>query len=310
MLAPRSSLDCPTSRQPVHLSHHPVACALDATRSLSRGNRGNFQSTTRLGVLALRLLKGWRSRSCTDTRHHPTVIAAFALVSYAGVASAQRTSPMPSAATASTPADDDGRGRREPGDQSACGTQHEAEQDRLAGSVDDVPPWRRTDLHGAARGRRQADSHSRAASGARHRSQDEHSRRSPAGSRSRTTTITSLATPAVGRCAWPLDGKRRRSSTAPRKSTREVACSKSKAGWPSRRRSGCDRSAVRRTYQAVGGHALPVRVESVADVKLAGRASSRCGSITSRSTALRVDHVATRPSLSGSEGPRLLIALN
>ena len=67
---------------------------------------------------------------------------------------------------------------------------------------------------------------------------------------------------------------------------------------------------VRRTYQAVGGHAMPVRVESVADVKLAGSCEFSMWIDYTAVDGIRVDHAATRPSLSGSEPSHLLIALN
>jgi uncharacterized protein YebE (UPF0316 family) len=67
---------------------------------------------------------------------------------------------------------------------------------------------------------------------------------------------------------------------------------------------------IRRTYQAVGGHALPVRVESVADVKLAGRCEFSMWIDYIAVDGLQVDQVATRPTLSESEASHLLIALN
>jgi hypothetical protein len=67
---------------------------------------------------------------------------------------------------------------------------------------------------------------------------------------------------------------------------------------------------VRRTYQAVGGHAMPVLVESVADVKLAGSCEFSMWIDYTAVDGIRVDRAATRPSLSGSEPSHLLIALN
>ena len=68
---------------------------------------------------------------------------------------------------------------------------------------------------------------------------------------------------------------------------------------------------VRRIYQAVGGHSMPVRVESVADVKLAGSCEFSMWIDYTDVDGIRVEGAATRPSLSGSEPPaHLLIALN
>ena len=68
---------------------------------------------------------------------------------------------------------------------------------------------------------------------------------------------------------------------------------------------------VRRIYQAVGGHSLPVRVESVADVKLAGSCEFSMWIDYTDVDGIRVEGAATRPSLSGSAPPsHLLIALN
>ena len=67
---------------------------------------------------------------------------------------------------------------------------------------------------------------------------------------------------------------------------------------------------VRRTYQAVGGHALPVRVESVADVKLAGSCEFSMWIDYTIVDGISVESAATRPSLSGSEPSHLLIALH
>ena len=58
---------------------------------------------------------------------------------------------------------------------------------------------------------------------------------------------------------------------------------------------------VRRTYQAVSGHALPVRVESVADVKLAGACEFSMWIDYTVVDGIRIDRVATRPRMSGSE---------
>jgi hypothetical protein len=68
--------------------------------------------------------------------------------------------------------------------------------------------------------------------------------------------------------------------------------------------------AVRRIYQAVAGHALPVRVESVADVKLAGSCEFSMWIDYTSVDGIEVDRAATRPSLSGTEATHLLIALN
>ncbi len=67
---------------------------------------------------------------------------------------------------------------------------------------------------------------------------------------------------------------------------------------------------VRRTYQAVGGHALPVRVDSVADVKLAGSCEFSMWIDYTAVDGVRIDRAATRPSLSGTEPSQLLIALH
>ncbi len=67
--------------------------------------------------------------------------------------------------------------------------------------------------------------------------------------------------------------------------------------------------AVRRIYQAVAGHALPVRVESVADVKLAGSCQFSMWIDYTAVDGIQVDRAATRPSLSGTPS-HLLIALN
>jgi len=67
---------------------------------------------------------------------------------------------------------------------------------------------------------------------------------------------------------------------------------------------------VRRTYQAVGGHALPVRVESVADVKLAGSCEFSMWIDYTNVDGVSVERAATRPSLSGTEPSHLLIALH
>ena len=110
-------------------------------------------------------------------------------------------------------------------------------------------------------------------------------------------TTTSSATPRAGRCAWLRAGRRPRSSMAPRRSTHVAACRKSKAGWPSRRRSGCDRSPCAESTRRSSGHALPVRVESVADVKLAGSCEFSMWIDYTAVDGIRVDRAATRPSL-------------
>ncbi len=196
------------------------------------------------------------------------------------------------------------------GDQSARGTQHEAEQGGLAGSLDDVPPGLRDDLHRASRGRRQEDSHPRAARGARQRSQDEHA---AAGQPDRD----------LG-CELP-DRRRRHGPDAAPGSTPEgnhahrwhragrrtwPACRRSRADWPSRRRSGCDRLPCAESTRRSRGHALPVRVESVADVKLAGSCEFSMWIDYTAVDGIQVDRAATRPSLSGTEPSHLLIALN
>ncbi len=67
---------------------------------------------------------------------------------------------------------------------------------------------------------------------------------------------------------------------------------------------------VRRTYQTVSGHALPVLVESVADVKLAGACEFSMWIDYTAVDGIRIDRVATRPPMPGSEPSRLLIALH
>ena len=76
--------------------------------------------------------------------------------------------------------------------------------------------------------------------------------------------------PPAGLCVWLRAARSPRSSRAPRRSTHrgrlqkvEGRLAKSPSFWVRSVR-------VRRTYQTVSGHALPVLVESVADVKLAG----------------------------------------
>jgi hypothetical protein len=66
---------------------------------------------------------------------------------------------------------------------------------------------------------------------------------------------------------------------------------------------------VRRTYQTVSGHALPVLVESVADVKLAGACEFSMWIDYTAVDGIRIDRVATRPPMPGSEPSQLLIAL-
>ena len=148
-----------------------------------------------------------------------------------------------------------------------------------------------------------ADSASRAARGARQRSRDERAGAGPQAAIS-DANYQIAATP-PGACAWLRAGAKPPSSTA-RRIDAGGACSASKAGWPSRRRSGC---APSRSAQVPGssGHALPVRVESVADVKLAGTASSRCGLTTPRRWTCR-RAAARRAELRRQPAP-LLIAL-
>ena len=67
---------------------------------------------------------------------------------------------------------------------------------------------------------------------------------------------------------------------------------------------------VRRTYQPVSGHALPVRVESVADVKLAGSCEFSMWIDYTNVDGVAVERAATRPSLSGTGSSHLLIALH
>jgi hypothetical protein len=65
---------------------------------------------------------------------------------------------------------------------------------------------------------------------------------------------------------------------------------------------------VRRMYQAVSGHALPVLVESVADVKLAGSCEFSMWIDYTSIDGRRVDRAVTRPRPSTEPSP-LLIAL-
>lgn len=67
--------------------------------------------------------------------------------------------------------------------------------------------------------------------------------------------------------------------------------------------------SVRRMYQAVSGHALPVLVESVADVKLAGSCEFSMWIDYTSVDGQRVERASTRPRPSTSEPSPLLIAL-
>ena len=67
---------------------------------------------------------------------------------------------------------------------------------------------------------------------------------------------------------------------------------------------------VRRTYQTVSGHALPVLVESVADVRLAGACEFSMWIDYTTVDGMRIDREATRPRMPGSEPSGLLIALH
>lgn len=67
--------------------------------------------------------------------------------------------------------------------------------------------------------------------------------------------------------------------------------------------------SVRRTYQPVAGHALPVLVESVADVKLAGACEFSMWIDYTAVDGQRVERQATRPRPSPAEPSALLVAL-
>jgi hypothetical protein len=66
---------------------------------------------------------------------------------------------------------------------------------------------------------------------------------------------------------------------------------------------------VRRMYQAISGHALPVLVESLADVKLAGSCEFSMWIDYTAVEGRRVERVASLPRPSTSEPSPLLIAL-
>ena len=240
---------------------------------------------------------------------HPTVIAAFALVSYAGVASAQLTSPLPNAPTASTPAE-----------MTAEGASNQAIRVLVA---------RSTKLNRI--GWLEASTTFRPGVGLTYtvlREGGDKRIRTRVLRQVLDTEVKMSTAPQSSRIAFSDDNYRivgdadgrtlrlaaRRKETAlidgtvqldsrGRLQQVEGRLAKSPSFWV--------RSVtIRRTYQAVGGHALPVRVESVADVKLAGRCEFSMWIDYIAVDGLQVDHVATRPSLSGSEGPSLLIALN
>jgi hypothetical protein len=67
--------------------------------------------------------------------------------------------------------------------------------------------------------------------------------------------------------------------------------------------------SVRRTYQAVGGYALPVLVESVADVKFAGACEFSMWIDYTMVGGLRLDRTATRPGPPNAQPSPLLVAL-
>jgi hypothetical protein len=66
---------------------------------------------------------------------------------------------------------------------------------------------------------------------------------------------------------------------------------------------------VRRTYQAIAGHALPVRVESAADVKMAGQCDFAMWIDYTDVDGRPVARPATRPDMPMNEPSPLLVAL-
>ena len=144
-----------------------------------------------------------------------------------------------------------------------------------------------------------ADSRPRAARGARQRSRDERAAAGPPDRDLGRQLPDRRRRHRPDRCAWRHAGTKPRSSTAPRRSTRAAALPKHRGpagqvavvlGAVGRRSAGCTRRSR--------GHALPVRVESMADVKLAGSCEFSMWIDYTDVDGQPVEPAATRPSLS------------